>query len=123
MLKYLQLQMISMLQSIQCDGTLWRRVFTIIAKSFDMAHSTVYQLWEWAACMCAWVILFLQKLIPEKNSRRPPIYLKDFIQEGVKDVPLEKRCTQRKLATSMGYQRQLCIVELLPQQFVFVVTH
>ena len=53
MLKYLQLQMISMLQSMQCDDSLQRGSITIIAKRFDMAYSTVYQLWEQAVCMHA----------------------------------------------------------------------
>ena len=55
----------------------------------------------WHAHM-PWVILFLQKLIPRKNSGRPPIYPKEFVQEGVKNVPLWKRHTQRKLAMLMA---------------------
>ena len=53
MSKYLQLQMILMLQSMQCDDSLWKGLITIIAKRFDMAYSTVYQLWEWVAHMHA----------------------------------------------------------------------
>ena len=53
------------------------------------------------ACM-PWVILFLQKLIPRNNCGRLPIYPKEFVQEGVKNVLLWKRHTQRKLATLMG---------------------
>ena len=41
----------------------------------------------------------------KRNSRRPLIYLKEFVQEGVKNVPLQKRCTQRKLALSMGVSK------------------
>ena len=40
MLKYSWLQMISMLQSMQCDSGLWRGSITIISNRFDMAHST-----------------------------------------------------------------------------------
>ena len=47
-------------------------------------------------------ILFLQKLIPAKNCRRHAIYPTGVIQEGVKNLLLWKRLTQRKLATSMG---------------------
>ena len=38
------LQMILMLPSMQCDGSLWRGggSITIVAKRFDMACSTVY---------------------------------------------------------------------------------
>ena len=39
MLKYPWLQMILMLQSMQCDDGLWRGSITIIAKRFDMACS------------------------------------------------------------------------------------
>ena len=45
---------------------------------------------------------------PESNScknKRLPIYLKEFVQEGVKVVLLQKRCTQRKLAVSMGVSK------------------
>ena len=38
----------------------------------------------------------------EKSSRRVPKYLPEFIEEGVKDVPLRERHTQQKLATLMG---------------------
>ena len=48
MSKYLHLQMISMLQSMQGDSSQWRGSITIITKRLDMAHSTVYQLWEQA---------------------------------------------------------------------------
>ena len=41
----------------------------------------------------------------EKNSGRAPKYLPEFIEEGVKDVPLRKRRTQQKLATSMGVSK------------------
>ena len=59
---------------------------------------------RWCACM-PWVTLFLQKLSPRKNSRRSPIYPKEFIQEGVKNVLLQKRCTQRILVTLMGVSK------------------
>ena len=50
MLKYSQLQMISMLQSMQCDDGLWRGSITIVTKRFDVACSTVYRLWEQVTC-------------------------------------------------------------------------
>ena len=53
MSKYLQLQMISVLQSMQCNDSLQRGLITIIAERFDVACSTVYQLWEQAAHTCA----------------------------------------------------------------------
>ena len=123
MSKYLCLQMISMLQSMQGNGGLWRGQSPSLPKD-SVWHAAEYIDYESGqhACM-PWVILFLQKLIPEKNSRRPPIYLKEFIQQSVKNLPLQKRHTQRKLAMSMGCQRQLCIIGLLLQTFMFIVTH
>ena len=41
----------------------------------------------------------------EKNSGRAPKYLPEFIEEGVKDMPLRNRRTQRKLVTSMGVSK------------------
>ena len=40
-----------------------------------------------------------------ENSRRAPKYLPEFIEEGVKDVLLRKRQTQRKLVMSMGVSK------------------
>ena len=42
---------------------------------------------------------------PGENSGRPPIYPTEFVREGVKDMPLRKRRTQQKLATSMGVSK------------------
>ena len=66
MLKYSCLQMISMLQSMQHDGSLWRGLIPIITKRFDVACSTVSQLWEQAACTCAMGDI----ISPEINSQK-----------------------------------------------------
>ena len=55
----------------------------------------------WSACIPA-VELILLNLFHRKNSGRLPIYLKEFVQEGVKNMPLSKRPTQQKLGMSMG---------------------
>ena len=47
-----------------------------------MAHRMVYGLWEHAAYMHAMGII-----ISRKNSGTPPIYLTEFVQEGVKNLP------------------------------------
>ena len=52
-LKYSWLQMILILQSMQCDDGLQRGSITIVVKTFDMTCSTVYQLWKQVACMHA----------------------------------------------------------------------
>ena len=44
---------------------------------------------------------------PQNNSRRWPMYLSEFIQEGIKNIPLRKRQTQRKLATSWGVSKTM----------------
>ena len=58
-----------------------------------------------------------------KNSGRAPKCLPEFIEEGVKDMPLRKRRTQQKLVTSMGVSKPQFIIGLLHQSFVFIVTH
>ena len=95
--KIFGLQMISMLESMQGDGCLQRGLSPLSPKD-SMWHAAQYIDYGrgWHAHM-PWVILFLQKLIPRKKSRRPPIYLKEFVQEGVKNVPRQKRHTQRNL--------------------------
>ena len=105
MSKYLHLQMISMLQGMQGNNSLQRGSITIITKRFNMAYSTVYQLWEWVAHMCATGDIISPKINSQKKSGRLPIYPKEFIQEGVKNVPLQKRQTQRKLAKLMGVSK------------------
>ena len=77
-----------------CGGGL----ITIVAKRFDMACSTVYQLWEWVAHTCAIVILFLQKLIPGKQLQEE-CYISDRVCPGgcqgcptVEEAYPEKTC-------------------------------
>ena len=50
-------------------------------------------------------ILFLQNFIPAKNCRKRPIYPSEVVCEGIKNIPLQKRHTQRKLVTSMGVSK------------------
>ena len=42
---------------------------------------------------------------PQKNSRRWPMYPSEFIQEGIKNIPLWNGQTQRKLATLLGVSK------------------
>ena len=46
MSKSLQIQMVSMLQMLETDDSMRSGAFTIVAKSFSMAHSTVHCLWN-----------------------------------------------------------------------------
>ena len=47
------IQMVSMLQTLETDDSMRRRAFTIVTKSFSMAHSTVQCLWNRAVHMHA----------------------------------------------------------------------
>ena len=80
MSKYSRLQMILMLQSMQCDDSLQRGSITIITKRFDMACSTVYQLWEQVVHTHAMGDIISPEINSQKNNCvRPPIYLKEFV--------------------------------------------
>ena len=52
-----------------------------------------------------WPYYFSRISVPQKNCRRPPIYLSEFLCEGMKNIPLCKRQTQRKLAASLGVSK------------------
>ena len=56
-------------------------------------------------CTCHGHNQHTQTCFMEKNSRRVPKYLTEFIQEGVKNIPLRKRHTQRNLAMLMGVSK------------------
>ena len=60
----------------------------------------------WCAC-APLAILFLRNFIPAKNCMRWPMYLSEIICEGIKNIPLQKRHTQRKLAKSMGVSKAM----------------
>ena len=42
------------------------------------------------AHMCIWPYHFSGISVPQKNSGRPPIYLSEFVREGIKNIPLRK---------------------------------
>ena len=71
--------------------------------AWHAAQFTVYGIMQLACMLQAY--LFLLKLIPGKNSRRLPVYPKEFVQHGVKNMPLRKRRTQRKLTAMMGVSK------------------
>ena len=50
-------------------------------------------------------IIITSEYFAGKNSSRPPIYLTEFVQEGVQKVLLRKTHTQQKLAMSMGVSK------------------
>ena len=57
------------------------------------------------AHMRIWPYYFYGISVPQKNSGRPPIYPSEFIHEGIKNIPLCKQQTQRKLAASLGVSK------------------
>ena len=77
-------------------------LITIVAKWFDVAHSTVYQLWEWAAHTHATGDIISLEINSWKKLWEACYISNRGHPGGVKDVLLSKRCTQRKLATLMG---------------------
>ena len=62
-------------------------------------------LMEQGGHMRTWPYYFSGISVPQKNSERPPIYLSEFVCEGIKNIPLCKRWTQRKLAASLGVSK------------------
>ena len=78
MLKYLQLQMISMLQRMQCNDGLQRGLITIVTKRFDTAHSTLYQLWEQVVHTCA-----TGDIIPPEINSWKKLWEASYISERV----------------------------------------
>ena len=73
-------------------------------------------LMEWGGVHTrTWPYYFSGITVAQKNSGRPPIYLSEFICEGIKNIPLRKRWTQRKLGVSLGVSKtmvQCWIVDL-----------
>ena len=65
----LRMQIVSMLQGMENDGSLPRGSVTAIAKRLINSPDFNSQ---------------------RKNSGRPPIYPTEFVREGVKDMPLRK---------------------------------
>ena len=80
----------------------------MVAECFGMACSTVHCLWNRVVHTCAHGdIISLEFQSHKKNSERPPIYPSEFIHEGIKNIPLRKRRTQRKLAASLGVSKTM----------------
>ena len=108
MLKSWQIQMVSMLQTLETEDGMRRGVFAIVAKCFGMACSTVHCLWNRVAHMHAsGHIISLEFHSHKKNCRRQPMYPSEFVREGIKDIPLWKQQTQRKLAMLMGVSKTM----------------
>ena len=108
MSKNQRIQMASMLQTLQMENGMRRGAFTIVTECFGMACSTVHCLWNRVVCMHATGHIISPEFHShKKNSRRWPMYPSEFIQEGIKNIPLQKQRTQRKLAMSLGVSKTM----------------
>ena len=54
-----------------------------------------------------WPYYFSGISFPQKNCRRRPVYPLEFFCEGIKDIPLQKWQTQRKLVMSLGVSKTM----------------
>ena len=57
------------------------------------------------AHMRTWPYYFSGISVPQKNCGRPPIYPSEFIRNGIKNIPLRKRQTQRMLVLLLGVSK------------------
>ena len=91
LMRNLRVQIVSMLQGLDNDGSLQRGSITTIAKRFSVARCTVHCLWKRVACMHTTGVINSPEFNSQKEiSGRPPIYPTEFVREGVKDVLLRK---------------------------------
>ena len=80
--------------------------FAMVAECFGVARSTVYRLWNRVVHTRAHGhIISPEFQSHKKNCGRPPMYPSEFVREGIKNIPLRKRRTQRKLAASLGVSK------------------
>ena len=93
-----RLEAISMLLMNAMEDCLKRGSVMVIAEMFNVACSMIHKLWKWVEHTCSMGVINSPELYSQKKSGRVPQYLPEFIEEGVKSVPLRKRHTQQKLA-------------------------
>ena len=104
--KSTQIQMVTMLQTLETEDGMRSGSFAMVAECFGMARSTVYRLWNRVVRTCAHGhIISPEFQSHKKNCGRPPMYPSEFVREGIKNIPLRKRRTQRKLAASLGVSK------------------
>ena len=114
MLKSWQIQMVSMLQTLETDDGMRRGAFTIVAKSFSMAHLMVHCLWNRVVHTCATGHI----ISPEFHSRKkiagegPYIHLRLSARES-RISHCGKGILKESWQHRWGCQRQWCIIGLL----------
>ena len=108
MLKNQRIQMVSMIQTLQTEDSMRRGAFTIVAECFSVACLTVHCLWNRVVHTCAsGHIISMEFHSHKKNCGRRPMYPLEFVHEGIKDIPLWKQWTQRKLVTLLGVSKTM----------------
>ena len=108
MFKNHRIQMVLMLQTLQTEDSMRRGDFTIVTECFGMARSMVHCLWSRVMhTHASGHIISPEYHSHKKNCRRQPMYPSEFICKGIKNIPLWKRWTQRKLATSLGVSKTM----------------
>ena len=106
MSKSTRIQMVTMLQTLETDDSMRSGSFTMVTECFGVARSMVYCLWNRLVHTRAHGhIISPEFQSHKKNCGRPPIYPLEFVREGIKNIPLHKRRTQRKLAASLGVSK------------------
>ena len=106
MSKSQRIQMVTMVQTLQTDNGMRSRSFTMVAECFGVARSTVHHLWNRVVRRRAHGHIISPEFQSHKeNCGRPPIYPSEFICKGIKNIPLCKRQTQRKLVASLGVSK------------------
>ena len=91
MSKSQQIQMVTMLQTLQMDDGMRSGSFTMVAECFGVARSMVHCLWNRVVCTHAHGHIISPEFQSHKqNCGRPPIYLSEFVCEGIKNIPLRK---------------------------------
>ena len=104
--KSTRIQMVTMLQTLETEDGMISGSFAMVAECFGVARSTVYRLWNRVVCTRAHGhIISPEFQSHKKNCGRPPMYPSEFVREGIKNIPLRKRRTQRKLAASLGVSK------------------
>ena len=104
--KSTRIQMVTMLQILETDDGMRSGSFAMVAECFGVARSTVYRLWNRVVRMCAHSLIISPEFQShKKNCGRAPMYPSEFVREGIKNIPLQKRRTQRKLAASLGVSK------------------
>ena len=105
MSKNQRIQMVLMLQTLQTENGMRRGAFTIFAKCFGVACLTVHCLWNRVVHMRASGHIISPEYNSHKKIAGDGLCIHQFVHKGIKNIPLQKRWTQRKLVTSLGVSK------------------